>query len=513
MSLTSDNNKRIAKNSLFLYARMLLTMGISLYTSRVVLSTLGFSDYGIYNVVGGFVAMFSFINSSMTAATQRFFTIELGRNGNVATVFYTSRAIHIFLALLILILYESAGLWFFYNKMQIPSDRMVAAFWVLQCSVFSTLIVIISVPYNAVIVAHEKMSAFAYISLLEVILKLLIVFFVSWQKYDYLIVYAILMLTVQIVIRLCYGIYCKRNFPETNMSLKINKSLFYKMLHFAGWTMGGNLAMMTYTQGLNVLLNMFFGPVINAARGIAVQVQNAIIAFCSNFMVAVKPQITKSFAKNDLNRMHELIILSSKFSFYMLLCASLPLMLCANYILKLWLGNVPILTDIFLIIILCSSMIRALADPIITSIHATGNIKKFQLIEGSLLLCILPVSYCVLVLGYPSYSVFIVHLTFEIITQAVRVMIVLPQVKMKVKTYVQKVVIPVVLVSFVSPISPIYLKNHVMLSDFYKFIIVMGYSIFSVLFFVYLLGINTGERRQINNIIKTYSNKLIKWKR
>lgn len=223
---TSDNNKRLAKNSLLLYVRMLLTMGISLYTSRVVLSTLGFSDYGIYNVVGGFVAMFSFVNGSMTAATQRFFTIELGKNGDIGTVFNTSRAIHGLLALVIFVLCESVGLWFFYNKMQIPPERILAAFWTLQSSILATLVVIISVPYNAVIVAHEKMSAFAYISLLEVILKLLIVFLVSWQKYDYLIVYAILMLLVQIAIRLCYSVYCKRNFSETKLPFNVNKNYF-----------------------------------------------------------------------------------------------------------------------------------------------------------------------------------------------------------------------------------------------------------------------------------------------
>lgn len=504
---TSDNNKRLAKNSLLLYVRMLLTMGISLYTSRVVLSTLGFSDYGIYNVVGGFVAMFSFVNGSMTAATQRFFTIELGKNGDIGTVFNTSRAIHGLLALVIFVLCESVGLWFFYNKMQIPPERMLAAFWTLQCSILATLVVIISVPYNAVIVAHEKMSAFAYISLLEVILKLLIVFLVSWQKYDYLIVYAILMLLVQIAIRLCYSVYCKRNFSETKLPFNVNKKLFYQMLHFAGWTMGGNLAMMTYTQGLNVLLNIFFGPVVNAARGIAVQVQNAIIAFCSNFMVAVKPQITKTFAQNDLDRMHNLIALSSKFSFYMILCVSMPLMLGVKYILNLWLGKVPAYTEIFLVIILCSSMIRSLAEPIITSIHATGNIKRFQLVEGCLLLCILPVSYCVLLLKYPPYSVFIVHLLFEIITQAARVFIVLPQIKMSIKTYLSRVVVPVVIVSFISPIIPICFKNQIVISTFHMFVMILIISMLSVLLSVYVWGINKRERKQLNTIIKNVLNK------
>ena len=315
------------------------------------------------------------------------------------------------------------------------------------------------------------------------------------------------MLLVQIAIRLCYSVYCKRNFSETKLPFNVNKKLFYQMLHFAGWTMGGNLAMMTYTQGLNVLLNIFFGPVVNAARGIAVQVQNAIIAFCSNFMVAVKPQITKTFAQNDLDRMHNLIALSSKFSFYMILCVSMPLMLGVKYILNLWLGKVPAYTEVFLVIILCSSMIRSLAEPIITSIHATGNIKRFQLVEGCLLLCILPVSYCVLLLKYPPYSVFIVHLLFEIITQAARVFIVLPQIKMSIKTYLSRVVVPVVIVSFISPIIPICFKNQIVISTFHMFVMILIISMLSVLLSVYVLGINKRERKQLNTIIKNVLNK------
>lgn len=320
MSTDSANSKRIAKNTLLLYFRMLFMMAVSLFTSRVILNTLGVEDYGINNVVGGIVAMFGFINSSMTSATQRYITFALGKGEKerLKTVFSTSLQIHSLIALLIVLLGETIGMWFLYNKMQIPSDRMEAAFWVLQCSIVSTVVMIISVPYNAAIIAHEKMSAFAYISVLEVVLKLLIVYILVVFSVDKLILYAFLFLGIQIFIRFCYSIYCNRHFKETKYRHVWDKALFKEMTGFAAWSLFGNLSAVLFTQGLNMLLNVFFGPAVNAARGVAVQVQHAIQQFVGNFQMALNPQITKNYAKGEMQEMYNLMYRSARFSFYLL---------------------------------------------------------------------------------------------------------------------------------------------------------------------------------------------------
>ena len=313
MTDTSANNKRIAKNTLLLYIRMLFLMAVSLYTSRVVLQALGVEDFGIYNVVGGVVAMFGFLNAAMSSSTQRYLTFELGRGdmSRLRTVFCTSVNIHALISLVIVLLAETIGLWFFYQKMIIPEERLNAAMWVYQFSVLSSVVMVMNVPYNASIVAHERMSAFAYISILEVLLKLLIVFLLQVVCWDRLAFYAFLVFLVQLGIRFIYGIYCRKHFKETAFRWLWDKVMFREMLSFAGWNLWGNCAGVAFTQGINLLLNMFFGPVVNAARGIAVQVQSAVQQFSLNFQTAVNPQITKSYAVQDYGYMHSLIFRSS----------------------------------------------------------------------------------------------------------------------------------------------------------------------------------------------------------
>lgn len=331
---TSSNNKRIAKNTLLLYARMLFTMAVSLFTSRVILNTLGVEDFGIYNVVGGVVAMFGFINSSMTSATQRYITFALGIGDEkrLQTVFSTTLQIHTLIAVLIVLLGETIGLWFLYNKMQIPIERMEAAFWVLQCSIVAAVVMIISVPYNADIIAHEKMSAFAYISVLEVVLKLVIVYILIVFTVDKLILYSFLLLDVQLFIRFCYSYYCNKHFKETKYHHIWDKSLFKEMTRFAGWSMFGNLSAVLFTQGLNMLLNVFFGPIVNAARAVAVQVQSAILQFVGNFQMALNPQITKTYAQNEMLEMHKLMFRSARFSFFCSFCLCLSYLRLISYL-------------------------------------------------------------------------------------------------------------------------------------------------------------------------------------
>lgn len=492
---TSDNNERIAKNTLLLYFRMLFMMAVSLFTSRVVLNTLGVEDYGIYNVVGGIVAMFGFINSSMSSATQRYITFALGKGdkNRLQIVFSTTLQIHTMIAGIIVLLGETVGLWFLYNKMQIPVDRMDAAFWVLQCSIVSAVVMIISVPYNADIVAHEKMSAFAYISILEVILKLSIVYMLLIFSFDKLILYAFLLLAIQILIRFCYSFYCNKHFEETKYKHVWDKALFKEMTGFAGWSMFGNLAGVLFGQGLNMLLNVFFGPVVNAARGIAVQVQNSVQQFVGNFQMALNPQITKTYAQGELQEMHKLMFRSARFSFYLLFFLSLPVLFEPNFILTVWLKTVPDNTIVFLRIMLCTSLIYTLANPLIIANQATGKVRKYQAICGTILLMILPVSYVCLRLGLPAYSVFIVHFMMEFLAQIARMVLLRPLIGIRIRDYIKNIYSPVLLVVAVSVILPALVYFN-MEDTVIRFLIVGIVCVFSVSLTAYTLGLSSNER-------------------
>lgn len=498
-----ENNKRIAKNTVLLYIRMLFTMGVTLYTSRIVLSTLGISDYGIYNVVGGVVTMFSFLNGAMASATQRYLNFELGK-GNLSklqSVFNTSLQIHILLSLGIIVLAETIGLWFLLNKMQIPEERLTASLWVYQCSIITAVITILSIPYNAAIIAHEKMSAFAYISVLEVSLKLGIVFLLHIIQYDRLIIYAILVMTVQLTIRICYGFYCKRHFKETQYKHQINKKLIKEMFSFAGWNFIGQLAAILHTQGVNILLNMFFGTIVNAARGIAVQVQMAVLQFCGNFQTALNPQITKTYAQGDIDGMNKLIYRSARFSFFLLFMLALPILLETNIILRIWLNKVPEETVTFLRIMLCTSLIWTFSNPMSTAVQATGKVKRFSIICSSVLLLVVPCSWIILKLDFPPYSVFIVHFVIEFIVQILRTYILKSLIKFSIKQFFYEVCRRVIYVGIIAVIPP-FLIIHYMNSGYIRLILTILTSFLSVGISAYIWGLTYNERSFINNKIK-----------
>lgn len=496
MSSNSTNNKRIAKNTLLLYVRMLFTIAIGLYTGRVVLNALGVTDYGIYNVVGGVIAMLGFLTGSMSAASSRFITYDLGK-GDITVMkrtFGNILSIHFIIAGVILLFGETIGLWFVLNKLQIPAERMTAALWVYQFSVFTSILSVISVPYNAAIIAHERMKAFAYIGIVDAVLKLLIACVLLIVPFDRLKVYALLFFCIQVFDRIVYGVYCTRHFQETKAKPTFNGKLFKEIFGFAVWTMNGNLAVIGYTQGINILLNMFFGPAVNAARGVAVQVQVVVQNFCNNFQMALNPQLTKSYAQNDLQHMHQLLKVSSKFSFFMILFISLPLMLEAPLVLKWWLGVVPEHTDNFLRLILCSSMLITLSNPLVVSVHATGRIKRFQAIEGTMLLCIVPIAYLLLKLfGIPPECVFCVHIIVEACTQYARMRIVLPMIGMRVVEYVKEVVVPLVKVVVLAPILPL-LVYHLTEQSVATFFLVCVVSVLSVSACVYFIGCTKREQ-------------------
>lgn len=492
---------------------MLLIMAVSLYTSRIVLSALGVVDYGLYNVVGGVVSMFTFISAAMGNSTQRYIAFALGKkdNENLKKVFSSSLAIHWALAIVILILAETVGLWFLSTQMKIPVERMSAAHWVYQLSILACMVSIISVPYNALIIAHEKMSAFAYISILDVVLKLLIVFLISNTSSDKLILYAVLILCVQIIDQFIYRKYCIKHFPESKFKKFYDRNLLKEMTSFAGWSLIGNLAWITYSQGLNILLNLFFGLAVNAAMGIANQVQGTIKGFVTNFQMAVNPQITKSYASEDYKRLRTLIFSSSKLSYYLLLCFVLPLILEADQVLSIWLNEVPEHTVMFLRLILLILLIDPLSNPIGVANNATGKIKVYQIVEGGLLLMILPLSYFFLKIGFQSESVFVVQFCISLIVQIVRLFLVRKKIQLSIKDYVVNVFIPIAVVTIVSTITP-YILFVKMDKSIMSFLLVCIISIISVLLAAYFLGLSPSERKIVNEKVSQLKGKLLRSK-
>lgn len=488
------DNARLAKNTMFLYFRMIFIMAVTLYTSRVVLRVLGVEDFGIFNVVAGVVAMFGFLNSSMSATTQRFISYSLGKgDANLNKVFSTCVLTHALIALGVLVLVESVGLWFLYNKMIIPEVRMDAAFWVFQFSALSTVVTVMSIPFNADIIAHEKMSAFAYISIVEVCLKLLIVFLLDVGNIDKLVLYGFLLLLVQCGIFLTYMGYCLRHFKESRFRFVYEKKLFSEVFSFAGWNLWGYLASILYTQGLNILLNVFFGPVVNAARGLANQVDGAIRLFASNFQMAINPQIVKTYAAKDLESMHKLVFRSSKFSFFLLLALSLPVMIEAPVILRLWLSTVPDWTASFLRLMLVVVIVDSVANPLMTSAAATGRIKLYQSVLGGIQLLIVPVAYVVLRMGGEPNSVFVVHICICLIAFAVRLFIVRGMVGLSIKKYLMEVCVKsgvVTVVATVLPLTLYFSMNNSLLSA----IVVVFVSLGSVAVSAYAIGLTKSER-------------------
>ena len=501
MSNTS-NNTRIAKNTIFLYFRMILLMVVSLYTSRVVLATLGIEDYGIYNVVGGFIGMFAFLNGAMSGCTQRFITIALGKGNeqNLKRVFSTCVITHGMIAIVVFLLAESIGLWFILEKLVIPESRMATAMIVYQCSIVSTIVMIMSFPYNADIIAHEKMSAFAYISIFEAFANLGIVYLLHVVNADKLALYAILLMLVKISVIMIYRIYCKRHFFESGFRWLFDKILLKEMLAFTSWNLFGGIAGTLMGQGINVLLNLFFGPAVNAARGVAVQVQSAVQLFSTNFQTALNPQMMKSYAAGDLQAMHVLLFRSAKFTFMLLLCLMLPLMLEINTVLGLWLKEVPKYTNIFVCLMLCISMVDAVSNPFMTASAATGRVKKYQSIVGSILLLIVPLAYISLKLGAEPYAVFIVHLTIAIIAFIARMLIIRKMIDLSIREYIKNAILPCIKVALPSIFVSLAVK-YIFPNGLQYAVIVVITTLVIVLVISYLFGLTDSERRFVSSKI------------
>ena len=484
-------------------------MAVSLYTSRVVLNALGVEDYGIYNVVGSVVTMFAFLNGALVTTTQRYLTFELGKGDfdQLKKVFTTSVYIHAIISLLIVILAETVGLWFFYNEMVIPAERMTAAMWVFQLSIVTMVIQVMSAPFNSIIVSRERMGVFAVISILETILKLAIVYLLLALSYDRLILYAILIAIVQTVICGVYITYCRNHFAESYLVRGTNKALLVEMGKFAGWNIWGNLAATFFGTGLNLLLNVFFGPLVNAARGIAVQVEAAVAQFSTNFLMAVNPQITKLYAQNSLNEMHSLLYRSSKFACYLLLMLSLPVIIETQPLLTLWLKIVPDYTVTFLRILLGIVIVDSMARPLMTAAAATGDVKKYQSVIGGILLSIVPIAYVVLKLGGAPTSVYIVHLCICVIAFFTRLLIIRPMIKLSIRSFTSAVILPCVIVSLVAYILSRLVKDFLP-DSLIGVLLVCFISAVIVALLAYLIGLTKGERLFVNTKLVEVRNKL-----
>lgn len=508
----SFSNKRIAKNTLLLYLRQFLILAISLYTSRIVLAILGISDYGIYNVVGSVVTMFVFIRSAMGNATNRYIAFAIGKGdvGDLKRIFSTCLYVHLILALIIVLLTEIAGMWLLYNKLDIPADRMTAAFWVLQFSIVTTAIGVLCVPYDAVIIAHEKMSAFAFLSILDVTMKLLLVFLLMVIPFDKLIFYGLFLLLVQVMDRIIYGVYCWRKFPETRDAKQKDYALIKEMFGFAGWNLLGNMAAIACTPVVNILLNVFFGPVVNAARGVAVQVQGAVKAFINNFQLAVVPQITKNYASGNLERMHTLIISSSKLSYYLFLLMALPLFVEARQILALWLVEVPDHTVSFMRLVLLIMLVESWEQPLHTANLATGKIKKFQSVKGISLLMTIPISFCALKLGAKSEVVFVIQLLVTFSSLIIQLLIIRPLIGLSLCKYTRDVFGRTFIVTIIASILPIWVFNFLSTGVFTMLFVII-ISVISVACTIFIIGLTSSEKFYVTNTIHSFINRIL-WK-
>ena len=500
MSQTSDNNKRIAKNTLYLYIRQIFVMLVALYTSRVVLATLGETDYGIYNVVGGIVSLFTILNFAMGCATNRFITFELGKSdqNGVNSAFSNAIIIHIIIAIIILILGETLGLYFFNTQMNIPQDRIYAAKWVYQFSIFTCMVNILSIPYNALITSHEKMNAFAIISVIETVLKLLIVWVLLIFRDDKLILYSILMFLVGVFIRALNQWYARKTFRKVRFIWCKNNKMLKEMISYGTWSLLGSAGVVLTDQGQNIILNIFFGPAVNAARGIAMQVKSAVVNLSNNFGQAISPQINKSFASGNVNYMHKLIFVSSKYTFYLLFVMVLPIILEAKNILSLWLVDVPNHAVTFLQLMLVISLLTILGNPLSNAAGANGNIRNFQLIVGGINLFLLPITWIVFKiqdLPIPEWA-FYTQIIVCLIAQLARLILVRPLINLSLRSYIQEVVSPCTLVLLTSSVIPVVMKAFLKESIWNSMIIVV-FSVVSVIVSVFLFGMTKNERQLV----------------
>ena len=508
MLTNSTNKKRIAKNTFMLYIRMLFLMIVNLYTSRVILQALGVEDYGVYNAIAGFIAMFSMVSSAIAGAISRFITFVLGQGDKdkLKKVFSTAIIIQLTLAAIVVVLVEAVGVWFLNTHMTIPDGREVAANWVLQFALVTFVLNLWSTPYNAALIAHEKMAAFAYIGIFEGVANLIIAFMVMCSPFDRLIVYGALICLIALITRMIYNGYCKKHFDECIFNWTFDYKLFREMFSFAGWNFIGSISGLLRDQGINILFNVFCGPIINAARGLAIQVQTAVFKFSSNFYVAVQPQITKSYASDNVDESHDLVLRSSRFAFLLLTALIVPLITETDFILQLWLKEVPAHTTAFVQIILLCTLIDSLSTPLIYLMLATGNIKRYQIVVGLFNFINFPVAWIILYCGGSPELAQLSIIFFSLGALILRITMLRPLTHFPVRDFMVSTVsrcLFIVTICFIVSLT-ISQKMDNGLSRF-----ILNFSVTELTLGILLLtiGLNTGEKKFIFEKVNAFINK------
>ena len=459
-----STGKTIAKNTVFLYVRMLVVMAVTFFTARVILKSLGATDYGIYNVVGGVVTMLGFLNSALSASTSRFLTYELGVGDKekLKKTFSASLNLHIVIALFVLILGETIGLWFFSNKLVIPEDRMTAAFWVYQFSIITTMVNFTQVPYSASIISHENMSIYAYVGLYEAFMKLVIALIIMYSPFDRLLFYGFLLMANTVMIQLFYRYYTKRKYEECRFRIIKDKNLYKTLVNYSGWDLFGNLACVCQNQGVSIVLNLFFGPLVNAARAIAVQIQTAVKMFTKNFMVAVRPRVVKNFAESKYDEMYSLTFTAIRLSLVLMMALVLPLLFEIDFVLKVWLdGGYPPETALFARIILVSAFFDTIENGQNMSFHAIGRIKTGNLVCGTIMILSLPLGFLLLKLGLPAETVFYAVIFTNIVNLIITLIIMKGYVRFSILKMFKDTYIPVIVVAIITVIGPIVICRQI----------------------------------------------------
>ncbi len=500
----NENSIRLVKNTIFLYLRMFFLMFVSFFTTRIVLSALGASDFGIYNVVCGFVVMLTFLSGAMGNATQRFLSYELEKNNlkKLSNVFSQIKRMYSVLSVLVLLLGETIGLWFVNTKLNIPLNRIVAVNFVYQSSIISTILTLLSVPYNSLIIAHENMKIFAFVGIFEGLSKLIIALILIWYANDKLILYGIALAVVAIIIQLFYYCYCKLLYPETKTYVAVNLDKMKEIGTFAGWSLFGSVSTMANSQGINILTNMFFGTIVNAARGISYQVDSAIRSFINNFQTALNPQIVKAYSAGKMSEMHSLIFLGSKISFLIMYILTIPILVNVDYILNLWLANVPDSTKKFTQLILINSLIVTFSGTLSIAAQATGKIRNYQMFMGSFLLLNLPITFVLFRLGCPAYYAIVVSIIIEFFLLFIRLIFLKKMIKLQIFAYVRHVLCPsFICISLSIPlcIGIAYLFREQVLFNFVcSFVCCLGITCVIALF----IGFSKKQQAKLLNIVK-----------
>ena len=499
----SSNNKRIAKNTLFLYFRMMFIMLITLYTSRVVLDKLGIVDYGINNVVGGLAGMFTFFSSSLANASQRFLNIELGKKNIIGAKRVFNQHLVIYLCFIggVLLLAETIGLWFVLNKLVIPQNRLVASLWVYQLTIISLCVTLLGIIFNSVIIAHEDMKVYSYVGIYEGVAKLAIAFIISFAPFDRLICYAILLLCITLSTQFFYAYHCFKKYQECRLELHWEKKAFKETLPLVSWNLIGTAVYAINHQGTNLLLNMYFGPVVNAARAVSLQINHAISNFGTSFYTSVRPQITKSYAAGDYEYMNKLFFYSSKYSVFLLWMLCLPVMLNIDQILSIWLVDVPEYTSVFTIWILAYSMVDILNNPIWSIALSIGKLKKYIMIGSGVFLSAFPISFVCLEMGASPTSVFIVLFVVRVVYLFVVVKIIRSYITFSIKEYFNQVISRSLgVVSVSGAIS--YTVSSFIPQTFAGLILNVVLCLFIIILVTWILGLNSSERKQVFSLVK-----------